>query len=59
MIRRTDIDRHVIAQDNIEIITDSSLIPERLFFVAGKFFKRFDSGTCTFVSNIREFFPDD
>lgn len=56
---RTDIDRHVIAQDNIEIITDPSLIPERLFFVAGKFFKRFDSETCRFVSNIREFFPDD
>lgn len=26
---------------------------------AGKFFKRFDRKTCKFVSNIKEFFPDD
>jgi len=48
-----------VVQSNVEIITDPSLIPEVLFFVAGKFFKRFDAETCTFVSNIREFFPDD
>ena len=48
-----------MSQDNIEIITDASLIPDVLFFQAGKFFKRFDRETCSFVSNIKEFFPDD
>lgn len=27
--------------------------------VAGKFFRRFDRHKCTFVSNIKEYFPDD
>lgn len=54
-----DHDRHVVAQDRIEIIRDPKLIPEALIQVAGKFFKRFDRKTCTFVSNIREYFPDD
>jgi F-box protein 21 len=48
-----------VLQENIEIITDPSLISEALFFLAGKFFKRFDKDTCTFVSNIREYYPDD
>lgn len=42
----------------MEIITDVALIPSSLFYLAGKFFKRFDERTCTFVSNIREFYPD-
>ena len=29
------------------------------FPFAGKYFKRFDEGSGTFVSNIRESFPDD
>lgn len=57
--RKTGVDRHVIVQDNIRIITDASRIPENLFCVAGKFFKRFDREKCEFVSNIREMFPDD
>ncbi|KAK4194978.1 hypothetical protein QBC40DRAFT_289796 [Triangularia verruculosa] len=48
-----------IAQENVEIITDPSLIPDELFTAAGKYFKRFDRETCTFVSNIREYYPDD
>ncbi|KAL2258361.1 hypothetical protein VTK26DRAFT_8362 [Humicola hyalothermophila] len=56
---KSNCDRMRIAQDNVVIITDPSLIPEELFFVAGKFFKRFDRETCTFVSNIREYYPDD
>ena len=48
-----------MAQQNIEIITEPSHIPASLFFLAGKFFKRFDKETCTFVSNIKEFYPDD
>lgn len=59
-VRRTHKhDRSVIAQDAIEIIRDPSLIPEPLMTVAGKFFRRFDRSTCTFVSNIKEYFPDD
>ncbi|KAH8903896.1 hypothetical protein BR93DRAFT_931005 [Coniochaeta sp. PMI_546] len=56
---RPNCDRLRLAQDTIEIITDPSLIPQQLFFLAGKFFKRFDPETCTFVSNIKEFYPDD
>ncbi|KAK0714348.1 hypothetical protein B0T21DRAFT_426509 [Apiosordaria backusii] len=48
-----------IAQENVEIITDPSQIPEELFVAAGKYFKRFDRETCRFVSNIREYYPDD
>jgi len=43
----------------MEIITDPGLIPESLFYLAGKFFKRFNSSTCTFVSNLKEYYPDD
>lgn len=43
----------------MEIITNPDLIPDSLFYLAGKFFKRFDRTTCTFVSNLREYYPDD
>jgi F-box protein 21 len=43
----------------VVIINDSTLVPDSLLFMAGKFFKRFDAETCTFVSNIREYYPDD
>ncbi|KAL1899113.1 hypothetical protein Sste5346_003035 [Sporothrix stenoceras] len=56
---RTGVERQVVAQRNIEIVTDPDLIPEALKFLAGKHFKRFDRATCTFVSNLREFYPDD
>ncbi len=59
MRRKNGVDRHVVAQENVRIITDPQLIPLKLFFLAGKFFKRFDWETCSFVSNIRELFPDD
>lgn len=57
--RRPTVDRLRVSQDNMEIITDPSLIPETLFYLAGKFFKRFDRDTCTFVSNLKEYYPDD
>ncbi|SPQ25838.1 47cb8961-1e19-4e5d-82f0-57f1d26499a2 [Thermothielavioides terrestris] len=57
--RRSTVDRLRVAQENVVIVTDPSLIPDELFFVAGKFFRRFDRETCTFVSNIRESYPDD
>jgi F-box protein 21 len=56
---RSGVDRVKVAQDNIDIITDPTLIPEELTFLAGKFFKRFDTETCTFVSNIKDLYPDD
>lgn len=57
--RRPGTDRIKVAQDNIDLITDPALVPDDLMFMAGKFFKRFDEGTCTFVSNIMELYPDD
>ncbi|VBB81378.1 Putative protein of unknown function [Podospora comata] len=48
-----------IAQENVEIITDPAEIPEELFIAAGRFFKRFDRESCRFVSNIKEYYPDD
>ncbi|CAK7237644.1 hypothetical protein SBRCBS47491_010061 [Sporothrix bragantina] len=56
---RLGAERQVVAQRNIEIVTDPGAIPAPLMFLAGKHFKRFDPETCTFVSNLREFFPDD
>jgi hypothetical protein len=53
------LDPYVIAADNMEIIHDSSLIKDDMFPWAGKYFKRFDHETCTFVSNMREEYPDD
>ncbi|KAL2134609.1 hypothetical protein VTI74DRAFT_11351 [Chaetomium olivicolor] len=56
---KSTVDRLRVAQENVVIINDPNLIPEDLFFLAGKFFKRFDRETCTFVSNIRDYYPDD
>ena len=52
--RRATVDRHVVAQANVDIITGPGADPRGLFFLAGKFFKRFDRETCTFVSNVKE-----
>ncbi|KAK4228183.1 hypothetical protein QBC38DRAFT_475915 [Podospora fimiseda] len=48
-----------LSQNNVEIIKDPDLVPEQLFVIAGKCFKRFDREMCTFVSNIKESYPDD
>ncbi|PFH63065.1 hypothetical protein XA68_10068 [Ophiocordyceps unilateralis] len=50
---------HVVLADNVEIITDASQVHDDMFPLAGKFFKRFDRASCTFISNIREQYPDD
>ncbi|KND93099.1 hypothetical protein TOPH_02113 [Tolypocladium ophioglossoides CBS 100239] len=50
---------HVVAADNIELIHDANQVDDSMFPLAGKFFKRFDRATCTFVSNIKEQYPDD
>lgn len=50
---------HVVASHNIDLITDPTLLNDKMFPLAGKFFKRFDRATCSFISNIKEQFPDD
>ncbi|EAQ92168.1 hypothetical protein CHGG_00403 [Chaetomium globosum CBS 148.51] len=57
--RKTTVDRLRVAQDNVVIVTDPNVISDDLMFVAGKFFLRFDPETCTFVSNLKEYYPDD
>lgn len=52
-------DRSVVSQDAIDIIYEPKVIPATLMDIAGKFFRRFDRSRCTFVSNIKEYFPDD
>ncbi|QPG93812.1 hypothetical protein C2857_002781 [Epichloe festucae Fl1] len=49
----------VVAAENIELINDPTHISDDMFPMAGKFFKRFDPETCSFVSNIKEQYPDD
>ncbi|KAH8592230.1 Hemimethylated DNA-binding protein YccV like-domain-containing protein [Bisporella sp. PMI_857] len=46
-----------VAEDNIEIITPDE--PTSLMGLAGRFFKRWDSESKTFISNIRDEFPED
>lgn len=56
---RTDVDRIIVAEPNIALITNPDDVPAGLVRAAGKFFKRFNRATCTFESNVRESFPDD
>ena len=46
-----------VAQENIEIITPE--IPHNLMPLAGRHFKRWDKEIRTFVSNIKDEYPDD
>jgi len=49
-----------VAEENIEIITPQiSDLPPTLSVVAGKHFRKWDEETRTFVSNIRDEYPDD
>ncbi|KAG6048856.1 hypothetical protein E4U39_006837 [Claviceps sp. Clav50 group G5] len=50
---------HVVAPENIELIRDPTRISDDMFPMAGKFFKRFDAETCSFISNNKEQYPDD
>ncbi|KAI9845954.1 MAG: hypothetical protein M1838_001503 [Thelocarpon superellum] len=47
-----------VAEENIHVIILNSA-PARLLPLAGKYFKRWDQATGTFVSNVRDEFPDD
>lgn len=46
-------------QESIRPLEDGGHIPHELFEVAGLYFKRFDAESGSFVSNIREEYPDD
>lgn len=48
-----------VAEENIELIAHPKQLPERLFAIAGKHFKRWDTQTRKFVSNIQDEYPDD
>ncbi|KAL6877283.1 hypothetical protein HDV57DRAFT_522558 [Trichoderma longibrachiatum] len=58
-ITETEPEQHVVALRNVELISDPSLVREDMFPVAGKYFKRFNPDTCSFISNIREEYPTD
>jgi F-box protein 21 len=46
-----------VAEENVEIIEPEA--PASLITLAGRYFKRWDSETHCFVSNIRDEYPDD
>ncbi|KAI9717423.1 MAG: hypothetical protein M1812_004775 [Candelaria pacifica] len=46
-----------VAEENIEVVTPE--VPRGLMDVAGRYFKRWDRSSSTFVSNIRDEYPDD
>ena len=55
-LRVDDSSVRYVAEDNIEIIHEAG--PE-LMALAGKHFKRWDEASKTFVSNIKDEYPDD
>ncbi|KAJ5116503.1 hypothetical protein N7456_000851 [Penicillium angulare] len=49
-----------VAEENIELIVpEMTDLPQSLTMIAGKHFKRWDGITHTFVSNVRDEYPDD
>jgi F-box protein 21 len=46
-----------VAEENVEIITPD--VPVSLMNLAGRYFKRWDKQTHTFVSNVTDEYPDD
>jgi F-box protein 21 len=40
-------------------VDSPALVGEELKFLCGRYFKRFDHENCTFMSNIREEYPED
>lgn len=57
MLRVEDKSIRYVAEENIEIIKPK--MPFGLLPLAGRYFKRWDKETCTFVSNIKDEYPDD
>jgi len=50
---------HLVSAHNIELVFDPTLVVSDVLPLAGKYFKRFDSETYRFISNIRDEYPDD
>lgn len=49
-----------VAEENIELILPQMIeLPPSLMTIAGKHFKRWDETTRSFVSNVRDEYPDD
>jgi F-box protein 21 len=49
-----------VAEENIELILPHLMeLPQNLMTIAGKHFKRWDETTRSFVSNVRDEYPDD
>lgn len=46
-----------VAEENVEIIEPG--VPTSLISLAGRYFKRWDRENHTFVSNVRDEYPDD
>jgi F-box protein 21 len=46
-----------VAEENIEI--ETPIVPYELIGLAGRHFKRWDEDSRSFVSNIRDEYPDD
>jgi F-box protein 21 len=60
VFRAEDKSVRYVAEENVEIITpDLFGLPRTLVETAGKHFKRWDGRSHTFVSNIRDEYPDD
>jgi F-box protein 21 len=55
--RVEDKSNRYVAEDNIQLTND--LPSDALMNLAGRYFRRYDTETKTFVSNIREEYPDD
>lgn len=49
-----------VAEENIEVITPELYdLPRGLINIAGKHFKRWNAATGSFISNVRDEYPDD
>lgn len=49
-----------VAEENIELLAPNiTELPTTLTAIAGRHFKRWDEETRTFVSNIKDEYPDD
>jgi len=57
MRRGEDKSRRYVAEENIHAMYERP--SEKLLKLAGRFFKRWDSDTRLFVSNLQDEYPDD
>lgn len=58
MTRVEDKSMRYVAEENIDIRATDGISPT-LMEIAGQYFKRWDEQSKTFISNIRDEYPDD